>query len=293
MMINLRYHIASLTAVLAALGIGILIGSLLINGNSLLSEQEQLVSRLEQDFQVLREQNRISQQEIAVFKNQSTNLEEFAQQVLPKLVDDKLKGTSITVICLNEGGIPPSLVDVLKIAGADINLSIVLNHDFDAKYTANKETFAEQLWPTTKGLTSKEMGRNLARVIADSANKSNEQGIIKQLEQMELLRIEGTPDPDSDGIIVVGGSCQLRTNRQTNLDLPLLRYLAQAGKQVVVVECSDVAQSSIKEYRTAVNTTIDNIDTVPGQMALILALQGQNGHYGCKSSADQLLPCLD
>lgn len=48
----------------------------------------------------------------------------------------------------------------------------------------------------------------------------------------------------------------------------------------------------MKEYQHNHISTVDNIDTVPGQMAMVLALNGQSGHYGIKSTAQKLLPDL-
>jgi hypothetical protein len=35
---------------------------------------------------------------------------------------------------------------------------------------------------------------------------------------------------------------------------------------------------------------VDNIDTVPGQFALVQILAGQEGHFGVKETAQRLVP---
>ena len=54
MIIDFRYHIASLAAVFLALGLGILIGSSLLSDEKLYEQQGKLVDRLEADLASLR-----------------------------------------------------------------------------------------------------------------------------------------------------------------------------------------------------------------------------------------------
>jgi len=51
MIIDLRYHIVSLVAVFLALGIGILVGSTVLGGDTLVKQQEELAGRLEQHLE--------------------------------------------------------------------------------------------------------------------------------------------------------------------------------------------------------------------------------------------------
>ena len=40
-------------------------------------------------------------------------------------------------------------------------------------------------------------------------------------------------------------------------------------------------------------TTVDNIDTVYGQVSLVMAMYGYPGHYGIKQTADAFIPPLE
>ncbi|HAG08782.1 MAG TPA: copper transporter, partial [Desulfotomaculum sp.] len=57
MIINLRYHIASLVATFLALGIGILIGSIMLGNDTLVKQQQQLTRKLELQIEELRKKN--------------------------------------------------------------------------------------------------------------------------------------------------------------------------------------------------------------------------------------------
>ncbi|HZJ84339.1 MAG TPA: copper transporter, partial [Syntrophomonadaceae bacterium] len=50
--------------------------------------------------------------------------------------------------------------------------------------------------------------------------------------------------------------------------------------------------SYIGHYQNYNITTIDNVDLSPGQISLILAMEGEPGHYGIKDTAQKFMPSL-
>ncbi len=62
---------------------------------------------------------------------------------------------------------------------------------------------------------------------------------------------------------------------------------------VVGVERSDSDASQIRFYDSqGLSATVDSIDLMSGRVALAFALNGVEGDYGIKASADRLLPDL-
>ena len=62
---------------------------------------------------------------------------------------------------------------------------------------------------------------------------------------------------------------------------------------VVGVERSDADPSQIGFFNSAgVTATVDSIDLISGRVALVYALNGSEGNYGIKPTADRLLPRL-
>lgn len=57
MIINFRYHIFTITAIFAALGIGILIGSSIIGNEGLLEEQQRIVREISNDIDRMKDEN--------------------------------------------------------------------------------------------------------------------------------------------------------------------------------------------------------------------------------------------
>ncbi len=88
-------------------------------------------------------------------------------------------------------------------------------------------------------------------------------------------RIRGQADP--------GG-------RYLNLDLPLMNYFLAQNIPVYGVETSDVDYSYMKQYQKLNVSTVDNIEMIPGQLSLVMAVYGKPGNYGIKTTARQLMP---
>jgi hypothetical protein len=62
------------------------------------------------------------------------------------------------------------------------------------------------------------------------------------------------------------------------------------GVPVVGVELSNTEPSQVPWYKSQGISSVDDLDALAGQGALLYALTGSHGAYGVKSNADSLLP---
>jgi hypothetical protein len=97
-----------------------------------------------------------------------------------------------------------------------------------------------------------------------------------------------------DGVVVIRPS-KLPTDRTAADRLAALqdgvvRGLAQTGVKVVGIEPSDSDPSQIGWYRDRELSTVDNIDEIAGQAALVFVLAGADGAFGRRDGAQDLLP---
>lgn len=83
MIIDLRYHIFSLAAVFLALGLGIAIGSALPGADTLLREQEKVITRLEKEFAQLRSERRALEEMVAEKEKELAVMERFHREIFP------------------------------------------------------------------------------------------------------------------------------------------------------------------------------------------------------------------
>jgi hypothetical protein len=99
-----------------------------------------------------------------------------------------------------------------------------------------------------------------------------------------------------DGVIVVRsqpesmGPVQRSTANQ--LETAMLKGITATRVPAVGVESTSTEPSSISFFQSNGLSTVDDIDNTAGMVALVSALNGAEGSFGVKSSADRLLPEL-
>jgi hypothetical protein len=102
----------------------------------------------------------------------------------------------------------------------------------------------------------------------------------------------GNKDP-ADGVIIVRTAAPQRDGTSRYLQ-GLYSGLASTGAPAVGVEATNAAVSAVPIFRQAGLSTVDDIDTPAGKLALVFLLRGApGGQYGLKKSAgDGVLPPL-
>lgn len=286
-MIDLKYHIASLVAVFLALGIGILIGSTMLGNDTLIEYQKQVTDRLEAQLENLRLENEAIEATANDLEMDLNIHKEFNSKVLPVLVDSRLENINLALVETNGYRFSEELLDALELSGANV-VSVTSFLNFPE--TQLKDDMAEKL-----GWNEQDNGK-LSSFIAGMVGNaiiSGDMDNVDLLAQFNVIQISGTYGQPLDGVIIVGGSQDENSARAKQLDQPLIEIFQSQNIPVYGVEETSAGYSYMEFYqKQRLTATIDNIDTVPGQLALILSIDGQPGHYGIKSSAQRLLPEL-
>ncbi len=291
-MIDLKYHIASIVAVFLALGLGVLIGSTIVGDDLLIEQQKKLLDRLEEQFTVIkdREAKLVLDNE---YKDEIIgNYENYSQTLLPLLVKERLVDDNLAIVVTGNTDIPSGLINTLTIAGAEVHSKTVIlpnlvldNSDICAKL-ANYYNIAgvDDSCETLRSY----IGGSVAAVLLNQGD----QGIIDFLQENDLINFSGAYDTPLSGVIVLGGTNNLDTNFASTFDQNLIESLNNNGIKVFGVEKSKVEYSYIGHYQNYNITTIDNVDLSPGQISLVLAMEGEPGHYGIKATAQKFMPSL-
>ena len=97
----------------------------------MIQEQKVIIDRLEEEFNLLRAESRETQQEIVAFKNSNDVYQQFAQSVLPILVEKRLDNRNIAIINTNNYVSTDSLEKSLELAGANVVSLTNINTSFD------------------------------------------------------------------------------------------------------------------------------------------------------------------
>lgn len=290
MIIDIKYHIASLAAVFIALGIGILIGTTMIGSDTLMKKQEALITSLQTQYAALRDENRRTAEELAALKQNSAYQLEFNRAVLPVLVREKLQGRKVAVLDLNNRKEHDDLANVLREAGAEVQSFTVisLNRLKDSSVKGQIATYLGK----DSNIQLNSLLPEFARFLAGAVVSGGGEDLIRFLDNKEVLKVSGAYGVPVEDIIVIGGSNSKEQDYAKIFDLVLIKEWQGGGIRVFGVEDSDVPVSYMRYYQAAHLTTVDNIDSIYGKVALIQAMAGYPGHYGVKPTAEDFLPPL-
>lgn len=290
MPLDFRYYISSLAAIFLALGIGIVIGGALMNNGELTKSQEQLIINLEREFEQLRNEKKTLQAGLMDREVELEVLRQFNREVLPLMISGLLQDRKIGIIQTNHT-VPTALVSsltrVLKLAGAQVPKVIAFNVWPDP--AAENKVLAARL-----GLEGDAHWLNhLLAALATEVVSGQDGPILASLQANSLIQLNEENKAPLDTLILLGGSFEEKTNWVDQIDLVLAREAKRTGVMVAGVEPLAAKLSYIPKYKNSGLLTIDNIDTFPGQVALVLALAaGEQGHFGVKETARNLLPKL-
>lgn len=284
-MFNLKYHIASLVAVFLALGIGILIGSAMLGNDALVEYQKQVTNRLEFQLESLRQKNESIEASASAMEMNLNTQREFNRKVLPVLIGGRLNNKNLAIIETNDYRYSGNLIDVLEISGANITSVTSFKNFSDSHINKLKEFEDFQDQNNNIGLPNLVIQETGKAIVSGDMSKAN------LLLQSDIIQISGTYGGPLDGIIIVGGSNDEQATNMEVIDLELIEIFLANNIPIYAVEETHTVYSYMDFYqKRRVTATVDNIDTVPGQLALVYAINGQPGHYGVKSTAQQLIP---
>ena len=284
-----RYHAASLAAVFLALAIGILIGVGL--GENVVSDTTTDLERsLTSDLADARSNAEDLQAEL-------NRERDFSTEIFPALVDDLLLDDRIAVVAL--GSFPQEMKgDVEFVVGRDSATGARLSEFAVVREPPDLRALADAVPP---GSPARRVGRDsdALTALARRAGLSLVRGgaPFDRLADPLLADVSGRPG-GIDAVIVVrdrpGDLGSAKSDATDALEEGLLDGLQSAGGiPVVGVERSDSDGSQIGFYSArGLDATVDSIDLTSGRLALAYALDGVEGDYGIKASADRLLPVL-
>jgi hypothetical protein len=120
-MINFRFHLVSLVAVFLAMGLGILVGSTVID--------QKIVNRLDREINSVRNENKTRKAESKELARQNSDQQDFIELAAPYVVDGRLDGQSVAIVAERgvDGGVVKKTQTLLRGAGADVPVVLWLD----------------------------------------------------------------------------------------------------------------------------------------------------------------------
>jgi Copper transport outer membrane protein, MctB len=298
-MFDFRYHLVSLAAVFIALAVGILLGAA-ISGKLGDAEDVLMKDRLAALNDQLTEERARSD----IVERRSEAAQDLLADAYPALMQDRLDGKSYGVLFLGpvdgtvrsavertlsdaDGGSPVRLVALDTPVDPDELGSTLQGDEQLARYAAGGDDFGD-------------LGEALGRALVEEEGTP----LWSSLSSTLIEERSGTTSGAVDGVIVVktwkepetlgDAQEQSETNATESLFDGLVRGLESTGLPVVGVEPS-TAESDLALFRQQGASSVDDVDTVAGRLALALLLAGaEPGHYGVKDSAtDGVAPPIE
>jgi hypothetical protein len=283
-MFDLRYHVASLTAVFVALLIGILVG-VGLTGKVDDAEKRELRRQIAAKDEELRD----ARQGQANATREDDASAQLIEHGYARLIDERLLGKRIGILFVGspDPDVRSAVATALEDAGAgDLTRMRALKVPIDS----------EQLSRTLRGrpnltrYAGEENLRELGRALAQEFVLGGDAPTWDALETQLVVSKRGPVGPPLDGVVVARATEPQRRATAAFLS-GLYVGLADTGTPAVGVEVTSDRTSAIEVFDRADLSSVDNVDTPPGRLALVLLLAGaESGNYGVKETAERPLP---
>src|SRR3954470_7478704 len=287
-MFDLRYHVASLAAVFLALIIGILVGvgisdrGLVDRAQRGLLERE--VTRLQHQLDKKSTQNADQARERAAAQT-------FITETYPALAHNRLKGKQVAVVFVGsvDGSVRSSVSRALTEAGAQQVRFRALKVPIDLKQVDS----ALKGQPAAAGLRGKANLEALGRAAGQELVLGGDTPLSDALAETLIEPQDGGNAMAADGVIVVR-TARSQRGATSKFLLGFYEGLNSTGAPAVGAEQTDAPESATAAFQRGGLSTVDDVDTSVGRLALLLLLAGQpGGQYGVKDTAtDGALPPL-
>jgi copper transport outer membrane protein MctB len=301
-MVNLRYHIVSLTAVFLALGLGILAGTTVID--------QQVVTGLRANTRALRNDLDRTRAQVSDLERRLAVWDRFGSAIEPPLLDGLLAGRAVVILsdARVSGDVLSELTEALTFAKTKRPTRLTLTE----KWALDTSTEVEQLAVALRSsatdpqdLLTQAASRVGGRLGA-SANPRTNGDLIKTLTDADFLDVDDLPGAGSFPaanalVIVVSSGDEKEVPALDDFLLPVVKALS--GTRIVgVAEPTTAARNRSlaelvrgdRDVSRAV-CTIDHVDTVAGHISIVYALRALGAgepaaHYGIRGGATAIAP---
>jgi hypothetical protein len=298
-MFDFRYHLVSLAAVFIALAVGILLGAA-ISGKLGDAENALMKDRVKSMSEQLTQERARSD----IIERRSEAAEELLTDAYPALMANRLEGKGFAVLFLGpvDGSVRSALERALADADAGSPVRLVaLDTPVDPQELDSALQGDELLARYAEG--GDDFG-SLGEALGRDLIEGNDTPLWTALSSRLIAERSGTTSIPVDGAVVVqtwhepdsegDADQQSRTRATESLFEGLMRGLESTSLPVVGVQTTS-AEGDLALFRQQGVSSVDDVDTLAGRLALALLLQGaQPGHYGVKDSAtDGVAPPIE
>jgi hypothetical protein len=285
-MFDFRYHVASLAAVFFALVIGILVGVALASHGLGNTERK----RLEEDLRRAENQADVLRTQVATLMNDGAGDRAFVEGTYKSVMANRLKGRKIAVLFI--GSSEKTRRTEITQALADASAGTPLRMRF-VKVPVDPEALAKKLAkkPLLASYSAPDQLKNLGHDLGQEFVVGTDTPLWTALQSLIVEERAGPSRPPADGVVIVRTTTP-QTGPTALFLTGLYAGLADVGVPVIGVERTNDPGSAIRAFERAGFSTVDDIDTRIGKLALValLADPSSTGAFGSKKTAQAQLP---
>jgi hypothetical protein len=311
-MINFRFHLVSLIAVFLAMGLGILVGSTVVD--------QAIVDRLDKENKDIEREADQRKAENDRLKDELARANAYMDESAAIAVSTRLDAVPVAVVA--ERGVDEDevndTVSLLRAAGADVPGVFWLNDKWTMNNAADVAALREAL--TISGNAATTRTRALTALasrlteppVTPIAGEAPSDDVITQLHDAGFLDVDLAgdnvdlalfPNEGARALVITGSHSQLRESDAT---LAVAHAFDDSDAPTVVAEVFDDRDDDIADRGEAVApvraddvladrvATLDDLELIQGRVTAVLALQdlanGVVGHYGYGSGATRSFP---
>jgi copper transport outer membrane protein MctB len=301
-MFDLRYHIASLAAVFIALAVGVVIGVAIASGGGVedttRSLQQDQINRLNKELEDARGRaEQVAAQQAAV--------RELMDEAYPALMTNRLADRECGILFLGpiDRGVRSDIVETLRDAdaansGEPIRLVAL---DLPADPAALAASLASD--PTLAAYAGEGRTLDLGQALGAEFVEGGATPLWNVLSGDLVQEESGDTTTPIDCVVAVQSwqpqenpdAEQASRDGETQTLLGgIVGGLEDSGVAVVGVEATGSDPSSVQFFRGAGLSTVDDVDSLPGRVALAMLLAGGDpGSYGTGDAAEAVSPPIE
>jgi hypothetical protein len=316
-MINFRFHLVSLIAVFLALGLGILVGSSVVD--------QVIVDRLEREISSVRSESNDLEAENDQLRDHIAELEESLEAAAPYAVQDRLESVPIALVAEQgvDAGALEAMITTLREAGAEVPGVVWLDESWRLDDEDQVAALGEAIGTEGNAATTRTAAlEQVAARVANASRSGTDDGASVSAGDVVGSLLEAGFVSVSDGdasdfadfpagparALVVTGTDSRLTGSDTLVQF--VRALTEAGVPTVVGEVYDtnggddgtagrgdaVAPVRGDSSLSDLVSTVDDAELAQGRVGTVIALEQivdrVVGHYGYGRGASAPLPSV-
>jgi hypothetical protein len=288
-MFDYRYHALSLAAVLLALAVGVLIGVAIGDSNLVSSAKNGIVHNLESEVDG-------AQRQAGALQTQLTAEETFANDLYPIAVHGVLAGHNVGLVFFggSSNRVNGLVRGAVTQAGGNLATVVAVREPLNLSGLAQAAVGTPYQGLATDPELVHKFGGLAGRQLVSGGALVNQE-LLSRVRGQLLSAFDGQLGK-LEGLVVMRSEPDGMTPEQVQassaFESGLIAGATAVGVPVVGVELSNTEPSQMPWYKSQGISSVDDLDALSGQTALVYALAGSHGAYGIKSSADSLLPAV-